>query len=406
MGGVRSPPSVAPQGPIRSRPPSRSDPIWAMTLRTVAGLQLDPDQWQEAHALCAALRAGHEAVASFAHCMNAVVAAVALSGAARVLVYGPDACRAEFSALKSALAVFQMGDPDAALCTPIFGPTVVLLDASASFTRPAEPCDLVLVLLTMRELRAQQSARLTAKKFFQLGVPVLLHAPLFVSQEDAQGLLGTIASYICKPMVWGSPPAAAIPAEGGMGGVVAPQFERRPHAPFSDAVLASLRRALGGGAPEILLAASRLRSSVRRDSDVVAFVKNEALRDRDIVVVCETKSSLETTKRLLARAHGLAGVQTVLIDALYSRNVSCLSQARGARSPMVIFADPPAYELEICSAHAHACALLGRRTAECVVFLWMSGTHADRAEIMKPAARWNATPCVAAAEALVRAFVV
>jgi hypothetical protein len=378
-----------------------------MTSRTVAGLQLSTVQWDEVHALCTAFRAGHEAVASFAHDMTAAVAAVALSGASRVLLYGSDACRAEFSALNSSLAVFQAGDPNAVLCTPIFGPTVVLLDVSAAFTRPAEPCDLVLVLLTMRELRAQQSARLTAKKFFPLGVPVLLHAPLFVSQEDAQGLLATMAAYLCKPTVWGS---GGPRTAGGVvqGGAAAPRFELRPHAAFSDAVLASLRRALGG--PEILLAASRLRSTVRRDAEVVAFVKNEALHDRDVVVICETKSSTETTKRLLARAHGLAGVQTVLLDALHSRNGSCLAAARGARPPMVIFADPPAFNLEVRSAHAHACALLGRVHAECVVFLWTptksdAGAHASHAEIMKPAASWNATPCVAAAEALVRAFV-
>lgn len=357
----------------------------------VAGMQLTPEQWTEAQDLCAALRDSHAVVVSWSHEPCAAVAAAALSGATKVLVYASEACRAELRALKTSLAVFDSTDPDAELCTPLFGPVVVLQDIVAAFTRPRDGvCDLVLLMMTMRDAKAHQSARTRGKKTFPSGVPIIVHAPLCASSDEEAAMLATVASYVQKD---------GAHAVGGVGGEAtqAPQFEIRPHAPFSDA----MRRSIGTG--DALLSASRLRASARRDAEVVAFVKTEALPDRDVVVVCDTRTVMDTMKRLLSRAK-VHCVQTVLLESLLARIGNCLAPARGARPPVLVFADPPAYEAELRAAHTHACRQLGDRPAECVVFVWAPTRDGALATALAPAV-WEETPRADAAEALVRAFV-
>ena len=372
----------------------------------VAGMQLTPEQWTEAQDLCSALRDSHAIVVSWSLEPCSAVAAAALSGATKVLVYASEACRAELRGMKTSLAVLDSNDPDAALCTPLFGPVVVLQDSVAAFTRPRDGvCDLVLVMLTMRDVKAHQSARTRAKKVFPSGVPIIVHAPLCTSSDEEAAMRATVASYVQQDVAHGGlrpphpPPHGELYSSSmavGVGGF-APQFEIRPHAPFSDA----MRRSIGTG--DALLSASRLRASVRRDAEVVAFVKTEALPDRDVVVVCDTRTVMDTMKRLLSRAK-VHCVQTVLLESLLARIGNCLAPARGARPPVLVFADPPAYEAELRAAHAHACRLLGDRPAECVVFVWAPTRDGALATALAPAA-WEETPSADAAEALVRAFV-
>jgi len=365
----------------------------------VAGMQLTPGQWAETQDLCAALRDSHAVVVSWSFEPCAAVAAAALSGATKVLVYASEACRAELRALKTSLAVFDSSDSDAALCTPLFGPVVVLQDTVAAFTRPRKGvCDLVLVMMTMRDAKAHQNARTRAKKMFPSGVPIIVHAPLCASSDEEAAMLATVASY-----VGGLPPHPPPYGElysstmaGGLGGEV-PRFEVRPHAPFSDA----MRRSICTG--DALLSASRLRASARRDAEVVAFVKTEALPDRDVVVVCDTRTVMDTMKRLLSRAK-VHCVQTVLLESLLARTGNCMAPARGARPPVLVFADPPAYEAELRAARAHACRQLGDRPAECVVFVWAPMRDGALDTALAPAA-WEETPSAVSAEALVRAFV-
>jgi hypothetical protein len=364
-----------------------------MATPVVANMQLTPEQWAETQDLCAALRDDHDAVVvSCSHDPCASVAAAALSGATNVLVYASEACRAEIRGMKTSLAIFDVSDPDAALCTPLFGPVVVLKDSVAAFTRPREACDLVLVMMTMRDAKAHQCARTRVKRAFPAGVPIIVHAPLCTSSDEQALMLATIASYVQKGSAH-APHAAA--ASRGLD--VVPRFEIRPHAPFSDA----MRRSIGAGDP--LLSASRLRAAARRDGEVVAFVKTEALPDRDVVVVCDTRTVMENMKRLLSRANAHC-VQIVLLESLLARISNCLAQARGARSPVLVFADPPAYEAELRAAHAHACRQLGDRPAEGVVFLWKPTLAGASAMALAPAA-WEETPSADAAAALVRAFV-
>jgi hypothetical protein len=372
----------------------------------VAGMQLTPGQWAETQDLCAALRDSHAVVVSWSFEPCAAVAAAALSGATKVLVYASEACRAELRALKTSLAVFDSNDSDAALCTPLFGPVVVLQDTVAAFTRPREGvCDLVLVMMTMRDAKAHQNARTRAKKMFPSGVPIIVHAPLCASSDEEAAMLATVASYV---QVGGLRPSHPPPhgelysstmamtnGQWGLGGEV-PRFEVRPHAPFSDA----MRRSICTG--DALLSASRLRASARRDAEVVAFVKTEALPDRDVVVVCDTRTVMDTMKRLLSRAK-VHCVQTVLLESLLARTGNCMAPARGARPPVLVFADPPAYEAELRAARAHACRQLGDRPVECVVFVWAPTRDGALATTLAPAA-WEETPNAVSAEALVRAF--
>ena len=365
-----------------------------MATPVVANMQLTPEQWAETQDLCSALREGHAVVVSSSHDPCAAVAAAALSGATRVLVYASEACRAELRGMKSSLAVFDANDPDAALCTPLFGPVVVLQDSIAAFTRSHTTCDLVLVMMTMRDAKAHQSARTRAKKVFPPNVPIIVHAPLCTSSDEEAAMLATVASYVQRGAAHASP--AAVTASRGIN--VVPRFEIRPHAPFSDA----MRRSIGAG--DALLSVTRLRASARRDAEVVAFVKTEALPDRDVVVVCDTRTVMDNMKRLLSRANTHC-VQTVLLESLLSRIGNCLAQARGARPPVLVFADPPVYEAELRAAHAHACRQLGEnRQVECVVFLWKPARDGALATALAPAA-WEETPSANAAEALVRAFV-
>jgi hypothetical protein len=364
-----------------------------MTTPVVANMQLTPEQWSETQDLCAALRDGHAVVVSCSQDPCAAVAAAALSGATKVLVYASEACRAEIRNLKTSLAVFDAHDPDAALCTPLFGPVVVLQDSVAAFTRTPDACDLVLVMMTMRDAKAHQSARTRAKKVFPPNVPIIVHAPLCASNDEEATMLATVASYVQRNAAH-APHAAA--ATRGIAQLV-PRFEIRPHAPFSDA----MRRSIVSG--DALLSVTRLRASARRDAEVIAFVKTEALPDRDVVVVCDTRTVLDNMKRLLSRAN-MHCVQTVLLESLLARIGNCLAQARGARPPVLVFADPPSYEAELRAAYAHACRQLGDRQAECVVFVWAPTLGGACATALAPAA-WEEAPCTGAAEALVRAFV-
>jgi hypothetical protein len=362
-----------------------------MATPVIANMQLSPEQWDETQDLCAALREGHDVVVSFSHDPRAAVATAALSGATKVLVYASETCRAELRGLKTSLATFDACDSDADLCTPLFGPVVVLQDTTASYTRPHSACELVLVMMTMRDAKAHQSARTRVKKVFPPNTPIIVHAPLCGSSDEEAAMLATVASYVQKGAAHAPHAAAAF-----RGINVAPRYEIRPHAPFSDA----MRRSIGAG--DSLLGVTRLRASVRRDADVVAFVKTEALPDRDVVVVCDTRTVIDITKRLLSRANARC-VQTVLLESLLARSSDCLAPARGARPPVIVFADPPAYEAELRAAHAHACRQLGGRQAECVVLLWAPAREGALATALAPAA-WEETPSADAADAVVRSF--
>jgi hypothetical protein len=400
-----------------------SDPPAAI----VAGMHLAPEQWVETQALCAALREGRRVIVSFAFEPTAAVAAIALSGANRVAAYATEPCRNDLRALKTTLALYDLCDPDATAITPLFGPTVLLLETANAYSRPPEACEVVLYMLTMRDIKThhlrmqtgENGLRAYSKRVLPPGAPIVVHAPVRASPDEQEAMLKTIASMFSVPEACA--PVAPPPCD------LCVRLETRLHASISDAMLATLRRAINptttvvGGTPQHHNAVerlqnahisvdasqgvSRLRASVRRDVDVISFVKAEHVLDRDVVVVCDQKTSIDTYKRLLIRAN-LQAVQTVLLDQLLSRASQCLAAARGARMPMIVFADPPMYVAELRAAHAHACAALNRKTAECVVFLWCPHHGDGLASRITAPAPWDMVIDAAASEEIIRAFVI
>ena len=393
----------------------------------VAGMHLAPDQWHETQALCAALRDGRRVVVSFSFEPTAALAAIALSGALRVAAYAAKPCWDELRALKSTLAVYELCDPDASAITPLFGPTVLLLELANAYLRPPDACEVVLYMVTMRDIKThhqrmqggENAMRSYAKKVLPPGAPIVVHAPVRISAAEQEAMLKTIASIFSAPEAH----APMVPPECD----ICVRLETRLHAPISDAMLTTLRRSINlattavNGTPQphnaveraqnahisvdAVHGVSRLRASVRRDADVISFVKAEHVLDRDVVVVCDQKTSVDTYKRLLMRAN-LQSVQTVLMEQLLSRVPQCIAAARGARMPMVVFADPPMYAAELRAAHAHACTALCRRNAECVVFLWCPHHGDGLASRITAPASWDMVVDAAASEEIIRAFLI
>jgi hypothetical protein len=353
----------------------------------VAGLQLKHAQWQETLALSEALRASKTPCVSGAPCMRASVATLALSGARNALVIGSESTREEFSRLGSSLAVVDAEAPPGET-RALYGPLVTLVDLNALYTpwHESEVYKFILVLLTTKELRStHQSFKNKVKKYFPRDARVLVHVPVF-HDEDVDAVLKTVADYLCADCAI-MPNAALLASEQPTV-----RLERRAAAALNETMMSSMRRIIGQGVAsgehELYSAFARLRATAKRDAEVVSLVRSEAVPDRDVVVVCDGKVSLDSTRRALVRAN-LRAVQLVQLDALCARTL-CLDVARGARAPVLVFADTPCYRIELCSAYASACQQLERR-AECVMFLWVASMTDDDTIRVSPRV-WETKP--------------
>lgn len=318
----------------------------------VAGLELTTSQYDETEAICAAFRDGHRSCIAWD--LTSIIATVALSGLSTVLIVGSESARREVVQLGSTLS-FAGTEAQSLGSRPLYGPVVSFGDYHALYTGSPKH-DMVVVLVTVADLcRKVYTSRKSPS-----GLHILVHAPVML-EEDYEALKLSVESLAGVGGAWTAPSPRWLPP-------VQFRFERR-QTTLPETMASSVRKALQPGADEadLMIAFSRARMCLRRDADVVAEVRSEMVPDRSVVVVCENKTACENMRRSLAKS-GLSAALVVQLDTLTSR-IRCMDGAKGARTPLIVFADPPLFEVELRAACASASEQMGR-TPNCVVFAW------------------------------------